>query len=158
MINDWDIIQRTHFNGFCKGIIFFSEYYGWWWRWCMLSRVCLWSHGLQPARLLCTWDSPGRNTGEDCHALLSGIFLTQGSEPCLTSPVLAGRFFTTIATWSDTIDVINLFLLLYSVKRLNWGILKNVRVYLSKNCFELGSTKPEVIRSTPPTGAKERPL
>ena len=45
---------RIHFNGFCKGIIFFSEYYGWWWRWCMLSRVCLWPHGLQPARLLCS--------------------------------------------------------------------------------------------------------
>ena len=59
---------------------------------------------------------------------------------------------------SDTIDVIYLFLLLNSVKRLNWGILKNLRVYLIKNWFELGSTKSEVIRSTPPTGGKERPL
>ena len=32
---------------------------------------------LQPARLLCPWDSPGRNTGVGCHALLQGIFLTQ---------------------------------------------------------------------------------
>ena len=29
------------------------------------------------------WDSPGKNTGVDCHALLQGIFLTQGSNPCL---------------------------------------------------------------------------
>ena len=36
-------------------------------------------HGLQPARLLCPWDSPGRNTGVGCHALLQGIFPTQGS-------------------------------------------------------------------------------
>ena len=28
-------------------------------------------------------DSPGKNTGMGCHALLQGIFLTQGSNPCL---------------------------------------------------------------------------
>ena len=27
------------------------------------------------------WDSPGKNTGVGCHALLQGIFPTQGSEP-----------------------------------------------------------------------------
>ena len=36
-------------------------------------------HGLWPARLLCPWDSPGKNAGADCHALLQGIFPTQGS-------------------------------------------------------------------------------
>ena len=41
------------------------------------------SHGLQPARLLCPWDSPGKNTGAGCHALLQGIFPTQGSDPGL---------------------------------------------------------------------------
>ena len=34
--------------------------------------------GLQPARLLCPWDSPGKNTAVGCHALLQGIFPTQG--------------------------------------------------------------------------------
>ena len=29
-------------------------------------------------RLLCPWGSPGKNTGVGCHALLQGIFLTQG--------------------------------------------------------------------------------
>ena len=33
----------------------------------------------QPTRLLCPWDSPGKNTGVDRHALLQGIFLTRGS-------------------------------------------------------------------------------
>ena len=28
-------------------------------------------------------DSPGKNAGVGCHALLQGIFLTQGSNPCL---------------------------------------------------------------------------
>ena len=36
-------------------------------------------YGLQPASLLCPWDSPGKNTGVGCHALLQGIFPTQGS-------------------------------------------------------------------------------
>ena len=36
-------------------------------------------HGLQPARLLCPWDFPGKNTGMDCHFILQGIFPTQGS-------------------------------------------------------------------------------
>ena len=35
-------------------------------------------HGLQPARLLCPWDFPGKNTGVVCHFLLQGIFPTQG--------------------------------------------------------------------------------
>ena len=30
-------------------------------------------------------DSPGKNTGVGCHALLQGIFLTQGSSPRLLS-------------------------------------------------------------------------
>ena len=35
------------------------------------------------ARLLCPWDSPGKNPGEGCHALLQGIFPTHGSSPGL---------------------------------------------------------------------------
>ena len=30
-----------------------------------------------------SWDSPGKNTGVDCNALLQGIFPTQGSNPSL---------------------------------------------------------------------------
>ena len=40
-------------------------------------------HGLQPTRLLCPWDSPGKNSGVGCHCLLQGIFPTQGSNLCL---------------------------------------------------------------------------
>ena len=37
----------------------------------LLSHVrLLQPHGLQPARLLCQWDSPGKNTGVGCHFLL----------------------------------------------------------------------------------------
>ena len=40
-------------------------------------------------------DSTDKNTGVGCHFLLQGIFLTQGSNPHLWSPALAGEFFTT---------------------------------------------------------------
>ena len=40
-------------------------------------------HGLQPARLLCPWDSPGKNTGVGCCAFLQWIFPNQRSNPGL---------------------------------------------------------------------------
>ena len=51
----------------------------------MLAQSCLTlrPHGLQPSRILCPQDSPGKNTGVGCHFLLQGIFLSQGLNPCL---------------------------------------------------------------------------
>ena len=49
---------------------------------CSVAQSCpaLWDpHGPQPARLLCPWDSPGKDAGVGCHALLQGIFSTQGT-------------------------------------------------------------------------------
>ena len=43
------------------------------------SCLTLQPHGLQPTRLLCPWDSSGKNTEVGCHFLLQGIFLSQGS-------------------------------------------------------------------------------
>ena len=61
-------------------------------------------HGLQTTRLLCSWDSPGNNTGAGCRSLLQGIFLTQGLNLVLISPVLAGGFLTISATWEAHIN------------------------------------------------------
>ena len=36
----------------------------------------LWPHGA--SRLLCLWDSPGKNNGVGCHSHFQGIFPTQG--------------------------------------------------------------------------------
>ena len=50
---------------------------------CLVTRPCpTLGH---PARLLRPQDSPGKNTGVGCYALLQGIFLTQGSNPGLPS-------------------------------------------------------------------------
>ena len=55
--------------------------------WCCVSRSVmpdsLRPHGLQPTRLLCPWDFPGKDTEVGCHFLLQGIFPTQGSNPGL---------------------------------------------------------------------------
>ena len=44
-------------------------------------------HGLKPTRLLCPWDSPGKNTGVSCHFLLQCLKVKSESEvaqSCLT--------------------------------------------------------------------------
>ena len=51
--------------------------------------------GLQYARLLCPWNSPGKDTGVGCHSLLQRIFSTLGLNPGL---LLVERFFTIWAT------------------------------------------------------------
>ena len=51
---------------------------------CSVASSCpplLQDHGLQPTRLLCLRDFPGKNTGVVCHFLLQGIFSTQGLNP-----------------------------------------------------------------------------
>ena len=71
------------------------------------SCLTLRPYRLYHTRLLCPWDSAGKNTGVGCYALFQGIFLTQGSNPhllcllhwqadslplsCLGSPVLYGK-------------------------------------------------------------------
>ena len=52
--------------------------------------------GLRPARLLCPWNVPGKNTGVGCHFLLQGIFPTQGSNQGL---LRCRRILYHWATW-----------------------------------------------------------
>ena len=56
---------------------------------CLTLRPC----GLQPTRLLCPWDSPGKNSGVGYQALLQGIFPNLGRNQCLLHWHV--RFFTT---------------------------------------------------------------
>ena len=42
------------------------------------AKVCLTLCDPRTAKLLCPWDSVGKNTGVGCRSLLQGIFLTQG--------------------------------------------------------------------------------
>ena len=51
---------------------------------CSVAQSCLFQTPWTMARqALCPWNSAGKNTGVGCHFLVQGIFLTQGSNPCL---------------------------------------------------------------------------
>ena len=43
-------------------------------------------HRRQPTRLLCPWDSPGKNTGVDCHFLLQCMKVKSESEVAQSCP------------------------------------------------------------------------
>ena len=63
---------------------------------CLVAQLCLTL--CEPKdhspRLLCSWDSPGKNTGVGCHCLLQGIFPTQDWTCVSYISCIAGRFFT----------------------------------------------------------------
>ena len=66
-------------------------------------------HGLQHARTLCPWDSPGKNTGMGCCALLHGSSQPRDWTPgllhgrqifyCLRHFILSGIYVLSILSW-----------------------------------------------------------
>ena len=64
------------------------------------SYLTLWNPmDCKPTRLLCPWDSPGRNTGVGCHILLQGIFPTQGSNLHLLSLLHCRQILYCLSPW-----------------------------------------------------------
>ena len=51
-------------------------------------RLCV-THRRQPTRLLCPWDSPGKNTGVGCHFLLQCMKVRSESEIAQWCPTLS---------------------------------------------------------------------
>ena len=92
---------------------------------CSASQSCptLQPHELQPARLLCPWNSPCQNTGAGCHFLLQGIFATQGLNPCLLH--CRQIFFT--------IESSHKYLLIHKYQKTQWRnfvyIFYNILIY-----------------------------
>ena len=97
---------------------------------CLVTSVM--SNSLRPyelylTRLLCPWDSPGKNSGVGCHALLQGIILTQPPNQCLlhfrcilyhwaTSeallvlPLSSNKSYScSESPWTNNIDRLNVF-------------------------------------------------
>ena len=74
---------------------------------CSVLPDSLQPHRLQPTRLLCPWDFPGRNTRVGCHFLLQGTFPAQGLNPhllCVSCVTWIGRWIlcclaTRVAVW-----------------------------------------------------------
>ena len=67
---------------------------------CSVVSNSLIPHALEPTRLLCPWDSPGKNTPVGWHLFPQGNRPDPGIEPIsLVPPELAGRFFTAEPLW-----------------------------------------------------------
>ena len=49
----------------------------------------VWSHRRQPSRLLCPWDSPGKNTGVGCHFPFQCMKVKSESEVAQSRPTLS---------------------------------------------------------------------
>ena len=54
----------------------------------MIVSNSVWPHRLQPTRLRCPWDSPGKNTGVGCHFLLQCMEVKSESEVPQLCPTL----------------------------------------------------------------------
>ena len=71
----------SNLSQYFKGICLFNTQV------CVLSHSVVFSslqtYRLQPTRLLCPWNYPGKKTGMGCHAFPQGIFPTQGLKPGL---------------------------------------------------------------------------
>ena len=78
------------------------------------SCLTLQPYGLQPARLLCPLDSPGKNTGVCCHA-----FSRESSQPRNRTCISMAGFFTTSATWEA--QVIRTYILTVLTQLLDKG-------------------------------------
>ena len=86
------------------------------------SSVCLQPYELQPTRLLCSWDSPGKNTGAGCHALLQGIFPTQGSNLRPLRLLLCQVYSLALIHWRSPcawVRLSNLKLMIYALEDQN---------------------------------------
>ena len=67
---------------------------------CSVMSDSLQPHGLKPTRLLCPWNFPGKKYWREFPFLSPGYLSDPGTESMfLVSPALAGRVFTTCATW-----------------------------------------------------------
>ena len=139
----------------------------------------LWHYRLLPARLLCPWDSPGRNTGVGCHSLLWGNLPDLEIEPI--SPCVsctAGGFFANWAIWEkyvkNSLWDLSSFCFLFCYKtsippslpsqqcpKSLWGILC-LLLYVALIGWKIqvlvfGSQKGQMLARTPTQGGRLHP-
>ena len=85
--------------------------------------------GLQPARRLCPWDSPGKNPGVGCHGLSRGSSQPGGQTCVPCSSRIAGRF-STVELNSNPSSVALEYLLLASTLYCLFCYQKGRRIHL----------------------------
>ena len=99
-------------------------------------------HRQQPIRLLCPWDSPGKNTGVGCHFLLQCMKVNSESEVAQSCPTLSDPMdyslpgssvhgFSRQEYWSGVLlpspIYIYLYLCKYTYAYIKWKLLSRVK-------------------------------
>ena len=94
------------------------------------------SHRWQPTRLLCPWDSPGKNTGIGCHFLLQCMKVKNESEVAQSCPTLSDPMDCSLPGFS----VHGIF----QARVLEWVAIpfssEGVRTLLLASCVDLSCT------------------
>ena len=91
----------------------------------------------QPARILCPWDPPGKNTGVGCHFLLQRIFPSQGSNLCLVQLLYCRQILYQEATRKPPVMIIKPNISEYSQSSVSVGSepIDSTNQGLRKNFF-----------------------
>ena len=96
------------------------------------------SHGLQPTRLLCPWDFPGKSTGVGCHCLL------QRCMHCFLYSRIPGGILGALHSLTHltfmTVQVVKYSSCVYCILSYLWQVtyiseLQNSQFYSSDTCF-----------------------
>ena len=97
-------------------------------------------YGLQPTRLLCPQDSPGKNywSGWPCSLSSRGYSRSRDQPAPLMSPALAGGFFTTSATRGSLLSILYEANFIYSFIYLFFGSSGSLLLHMRFSCNERG--------------------
>ena len=105
-------------------------------------------HRRQPTRILCPWDSPGKNTGVGCHFLLQCMKVKSESEVIQLCPTLSDPMDCSLP--GSSVHEI------FQARVLEWGAIAfsiiSLNLYLKKkqnktmNCTRLQSWMPLAYR------------
>ena len=120
-------------------------------------------HRQQPTRLLCPWDSPGKNTGVGCHFLLQCMQVKSESEVAQSCPTLSdpmdcrlpgssvhGIFQARVLEWSAIATLLFFTVTYYSIvwiyhnlfyqslmMNMNTSLKKGTELQWTSLCFHL---------------------
>ena len=97
---------------------------------------------MQPTRLLCPWDFPGKSTGVGCHFLLHGFCYQQDSNPKL---LILALFFPECTQQSRCVNhawcLIHLVLLSFIYHLLNTTLWQALLGTVNDSCCPLSSSQ-----------------
>ena len=116
---------------------------------CSVMSDFLWSYGLWPSRLLCPWDSPGKNTGVGCHFLLwflpysdmnqPWVYMCPPSRTHLPPPSPSHPSVSSQCTSPEhPVSCINL----------EWWTISHMVIYMFQ-CYSLKSSHPRLLPQSP---------